>query len=128
MVTKTFKISGQNIVNVGMRPALLDTALDYDVSVHATNIPAEDKVHVIADGDTESIDQFVQYVKNNDIRIKKSDTSYNVSGLIEYGGPEIDWNRYEIRFMASPMTKGFRLANEKLEKIETTLVNLSSKK
>ncbi len=60
-------------------------------------------------------------LRNNDIRIKKSDAQYNVSGLTEYNGPEIDWNRYEIRFMARQMTKGFRLANEKLQSIESTL-------
>ena len=45
-----------------MRPALLDIGLDNDVSVHATNVEAE-RVHVIVDGDTESINEFVQYVK-----------------------------------------------------------------
>jgi hypothetical protein len=26
----------------------------------------------------------------------------------EYPGPEIDWNRYEIRFMSKQIYKGFR--------------------
>ena len=82
MVTKTFDISGQNVINVGMRPALLDTGLEYDVSVYATNVVAENKVRVIVNGDTESIDEFVDHVKNNDIRIKSSDIQYNVSGLV----------------------------------------------
>lgn len=110
-----------------MRPALLDTGLEYDVSVHATNVVAENKVRVIVNGDTESIDEFVDHVKNNDIRIKSSDIQYNVSGLVEYNGPDIDWNRYEIRFMTGQMTKGFRLANEKLDKIEKSLTNINDK-
>ena len=127
MVTKTFDISGQNVINVGMRPALLDKGLDYDVSVHTTNLIAENKDHVIINGDTESIDEFVDHIKNNDIRIKTSATPYNVSGLVDYNGPNIDWNRYEIRFMTGQMTKGFRLANEKLDKIEKSLTKITDK-
>ena len=121
MATKLFDISGQNVIDVGMRPALLAKGLDHDVSVHATNIAAENRVRVIVNGDIESIDEFVNDVKNDDVRIKKSTTPYNVSNLTEYDGPDIDWNRYEIRFMTRQMTKGFRIANERLEVIETVL-------
>jgi len=127
VVTKTFDISGQNVIGVGMRPALLAKGLDFDVSVHATNIAVENKVRVIVNGDIESINEFVDDVKNNDIRIEKSDTLYNVSGLVEYNGPDIDWNRYEIRFMTGQMTKGFRLANEKLQSIENSLTKITDK-
>ena len=41
-------------------------------------------------GDTESIDEFVDHIKNNDIKIKTSATPYNVSGLVDYKGPDID--------------------------------------
>jgi acylphosphatase len=126
MVTKTFNISGQNVINVGMRPALLDKALEYDISVHATNIAAENKVRVIVNGDTESINEFVDYIKNNDIRINTAATPYNVSGVVDYNGPDIDWNRYEIRFMTGQMAKGFRLANEKLQSIENTLSEIKN--
>lgn len=126
MVTKTFNISGQNIIDVGMRPALLAKGLDHDVSVHATNFSDRNRVRVIVNGDMQSIKEFVADIKQNDIRISKSDTIYNVSGLKEYNGPEIDWNRYEIRFMNGQMTKGFRLANEKLEKIESTLSEIKN--
>jgi hypothetical protein len=95
--------------------------------LHATNLVAENKVHVIVNGDTESIDEFVDHIKNNDIKIKTSSTPHNVSGLVDYDGPDIDWNRYEIRFMTGQMTKGFRLANEKLDKIEKSLTNITDK-
>ena len=121
MVTKTFNISGQNVIGLGLRPALLDTALEYDVSVHATNIAAENRVRVIVNGDIESINEFVDHIKSNDIRINTAATPYTVSGLVDYNGPDIDWNRYEIRFMTGQMAKGFRLANEKLQTIENTL-------
>ena len=42
----------------------------------------------------------------------------------------IFWERQgqsHCEFMASQMTKGFRLANEKLEKIESSLTTLSNK-
>ena len=95
--------------------------------LHATNFVAENKVHVIVNGDTESIDEFVDHIKNNDIKIKTSATPHNVSELVDYNGPDIDWNRYEIRFMTAQMTKGFRLANEELDKIEKSLTNITDK-
>lgn len=58
--------------------------------LHATNLVAENKVHVIVNGDTESIDEFVGHIKNNDIKIKTSATPYNVSGLVDYNEPDID--------------------------------------
>jgi hypothetical protein len=42
----------------------------------------------------------------------------------EYNGPEIDWNRYEIRLMAKQMTKGFREAVDRLTSIESKMNNL----
>jgi acylphosphatase len=114
MTTKVFHIEGENVKDVGMRPALLDKALDYDVSVHATNHPNENRVKVVVNGDTESIDEFLKSIINEDIRIRKSSQMYNLTQLEEYDGPEIDWNRYEIRFMSRQMTKGFREAVKRL--------------
>jgi hypothetical protein len=91
---------------------------------HATNLVTENKVHVIVNGDTESINEFVDHIKNNDIKIKTSSTPHNVSGLVDYDGPDIDWNRYENRFMTGQMTNGFRLANDKIEK---SLINITDK-
>lgn len=57
--------------DVGMRPALLNKALDYDVSVHATNHPTENRVKVSVDGDIESIiNEFLKSIISEDIRIK----------------------------------------------------------
>jgi acylphosphatase len=72
MATRVFHIEGENVKDVGMRPALLDKALDYDVSIHATNHPTENRVKVIVNGDTESIDEFLKSIINEDIRIRKS--------------------------------------------------------
>jgi acylphosphatase len=132
MTTKVFHIEGENVKDVGMRPALLDKALDYDVSVHATNHPNENRVKVIVNGDNESIDEFVEFIRNEDIRIKKADIQikntlkmYTLTRLEEYDGPEIDWERYEIRFMSRQMTKGFREAVERLSSIEFEINKLS---
>jgi hypothetical protein len=39
-------------------------------------------------------------------------------------GPEIDWNRYEIRLMRKQMTKGFRESVDRLTSIESKINNL----
>jgi acylphosphatase len=41
--------------------------MDYDVSLHATNHPKENKVKVIVNGDNESIDEFIESIRNEDI-------------------------------------------------------------
>jgi acylphosphatase len=121
MVTREFNIEGENVVNVGMRSALLDKSMDYDVSVHASNL-SDKIVRVIIDGDTDSIDEFMNAIRKEDVRIyKETPKNYSFSELHEYFGPEIDWNRYEIRFMSKQMYKGFKEANEGLSKIERTL-------
>jgi hypothetical protein len=72
----------------------------------------------------ESIEEFLQVIQNEDIRIKKSIHNYVLTTMEEYNGPEIDWNRYEIRLMAKQMTKGFREAVDRLTSIESKMNNL----
>ena len=49
---------------------------------------------------------------------------YRLNQPEEYDGPEIDRNRYEIRFMSRQMTKGFREANKGLGSIESEINKL----
>ena len=124
MVTKQFYIEGEDVIDVGLRPALLDKALECDVSLHATNQPKEKRVKVIVNGDVESIEEFLQIIQKEDIRIRTSIHKCILTKLEEYDGPEIDWNRYEIRFMARQMSKGFREAVQKLVSIESSIDKL----
>ena len=79
---------------------------------------------VIINGDSESINEFADVIQREDVRVKKdTPRSYQVSELKEYLGPEIDWNRYEIRFMSKQMYKGFREVSTRLAEIEHILKN-----
>jgi hypothetical protein len=62
------------------------------------------------------------------ILIKKAEKSYTVTKLEEYDGPEIDWNRYEIRFTSKQMYKGFHEANMRFKSIESSLANMESQR
>ena len=119
MVTREFDVEGKDIIDVGMRQGLLNKSVDYEVSIHASNLPDENKVKVIVDGDNDSIKEFIDAITKEDIRIKQdTQKDYFLSTLREYDGPEIDWNRYEIRFMSKQMYKGFKEANRRLSRIE----------
>jgi hypothetical protein len=77
---------------------------------------------IIINGDNESINEFVDVIQREDVRVKKNTPkTYQVSELKEYLGPEIDWNRYEIRFMSKQIYKGFREVNARLAEIEQIL-------
>jgi hypothetical protein len=121
MVTREFEIVGENVVDAGLRPGLIDKSVDYYVSVHISH-QSKNIVKVIINGDNESINEFVDIIQREDVRVKKdTPKTYQVSELKEYLGPEIDWNRYEIRFMLKQIYKGFREANARLSEIEHKL-------
>jgi hypothetical protein len=123
MVNRWFEIVGENVVDAGVRLGLIDKSVEYDVSVRASNL-SKNLVKVIINGDIESIAKFFDAIQREDIR-SKQDTpkNYSLSELKEYSGPEIDWNRYEIRFMSKQLYKGFKEANERLSHIEQKLNN-----
>jgi hypothetical protein len=123
MVTREFEIVGENVVEAGLRPGLINKSVDYYVSILVSHL-SKNIVKVIINGDNESINEFVDVIQREDVRVKQ-DTSktYRVSELKEYLGPEIDWNRYEIRFMSKQMYKGLREVNTRLSKIEHKLNN-----
>ena len=54
-------------------------------------------------------------------------TKYVVTELQEYDGPEMHWNRYQILFMSSQMSKGFHEANKRLTSIDTKLDTMDKK-
>jgi acylphosphatase len=121
MVTREFEIVGDNVADVGMRSGLIDKSVEYDVSVYASNL-SKNLVKVIINGDNESIAEFLDAIRRVDIRVKRdTPKNYRISELKEYSGPEIDWNRNEIRFLSKLMYKGFKEANTRLLEIEKKL-------
>jgi acylphosphatase len=121
MITREFDIVDENVVDVGIRPGLINKSLDYNVSIRATNLP-DNRVRVIIDGDSDSINEFLDVIQKEDIRTKQiTPKTYSLSELREYRGPEIDWDRDELRFMSKQMYKGLREANKRLSEIETRL-------
>ncbi|HYA84812.1 MAG TPA: hypothetical protein VEH06_15385 [Candidatus Bathyarchaeia archaeon] len=121
MVTREFDIVGENVVDVGMLPGLINKSVDYNVSVRASNLP-DNKVRVIIDGDSDSINEFLDVIQKEDIRIRQiTPKTYSLTELREYHGPEIDWTRDEIRFLSKQVYKGFREANKRLSEIESRL-------
>ena len=121
MVTREFDIVDENVVDVGIRPGLINKSVDYNVSIRASNLP-DNIVRVIIDGDTDSINEFVDVIQKEDIRTKQTTPkTYSITELREYHGPEIDWNRDELRFLSKQVYKGFREANKRLSEIESRL-------
>ena len=121
MVTRELEIVAENIVDTGLRSGLIAKSIDYYVSVHISYL-SKNIVKVIINGDSESIDEFVDIIQREDVRVKRdTPRTYQVSELKEYLGPEIDWNRYELRFMSKQMYKGFREVNTRLAEIEHIL-------
>jgi hypothetical protein len=79
-------------------------------------------VRVIIDGDSDSITEFIDMIQKEDIRTKQATPkTYSLTELREYHGPEIDWNRDELRFLSNEVYKGFREANKRLSEIESRL-------
>jgi acylphosphatase len=121
MVTREFDIVDENVVDVGIRPGLINKSVDYNVSIRASNLP-DNIVRVIIDGDSDSINEFLDVIRREDIRIKQTTPkTYSITELREYHGPEIDWNRDELRFLSKQVYKGFREANKRLSEIESRL-------
>jgi acylphosphatase len=125
MTDMIFYIEGEteDIFNKGFRPALMGTAAELGLKSAASNIRDKTKprVQVLASGSYDVITSFHQYIKDNDIRVKKTKGHYEVGDLEEYSGPNIDWSGYQMSAMFEQMYKGFNEANERLSSIEYML-------
>jgi hypothetical protein len=80
---------GENVIDAGPRPGLINKSVDYYVSVHVTHL-SKNIVKVIINGDNESINEFLDVIQREDVRVKQTPKTYSVSELKEYLGPEID--------------------------------------
>jgi len=107
MPIKRFYVKGNGeVIEVGLRPALLALGFEYNLKVLARNLYAEKKVEVIVSGMDEDIQRFWQYVKGHDIRSVKDGRGYTLSRLEPYEGPEPDWIYYASAFTAEQVFKG----------------------
>ena len=122
MVIRTFEIKGEDVFDVGLRQGLRGYAGDYDLKAYIINVRKEKKVRVIASGELDNIECYHEEIKKKkDIRIFKKDSQYEIGGLTEYEGPDIDWDGYQMAFIGGQMYKGFGVAGQKLEGIENNL-------
>jgi acylphosphatase len=98
---------------VGFRPAIVGKASEYGIKVHASNLRRQGRVRVIASGESESIQEFYEFSKTNDLRIlqNKSTPEYTFTEIKDYDGPDIDWNGYNLQFMSEQLTKGMMSAS-----------------
>jgi hypothetical protein len=104
---------------------LIDKSAEYDISARASNL-SKNLVKVIIKGVMRA-SEFFDGLQREDFRIKQDNPkNYRISELKEYSGPQIDWNRYEIRFMSKQIYRGFKEANERLSRIEQKLDNGNS--
>ena len=128
MVDMEFYISGkkEDIFNVGFRPGLIQLADEVGVKVHATNMRKDEKLRVIASGSHQNVTAFHESINEKlvpTIFASKS-PEYIASDMGEYGGPDIDWNSYNLQFMSAQLSKTmlysskeFNNISEKLDKI-----------
>lgn len=127
MVIRTFEIEGKDVFDVGLRQGLRGYAGDYDLKAYIINARKEKKVKVIVSGELDNIECYHEEVKKkNDIRIFKKDSQYKVGELVEYEGPDIDWDGYQMAFMGGQMYKGFGMASQKLEGINVELAAIKT--
>ena len=77
---------------MGFCPALVGKASEYGIKAHASNLRRPGRVRVIASGESESIQEFYEFTKKNDLRIlqNKSMADYTFTEIKDYDGPDID--------------------------------------
>jgi acylphosphatase len=133
MVNKVFYITGEKIFDVGFRPALQGLEDEFDIKAHASNERRENRVRVVATGSSKNIKSFYEYVRDNDIRVKKQESPYQLSDIKQYRGT-VDWNDLRIKSVSEQLYKGFDKANSnlgningKLSLIDTKLDTMDSK-
>jgi hypothetical protein len=69
MVTREFEIVGENIVDAGLRPGLINKSVDYYVSILVGHL-SKNIVKVIINGDNESINEFVDIIQREGLSCK----------------------------------------------------------
>lgn len=124
MVDMEFFITGKKIFDVGFRPALVLLADEVGIKVHATNLRDENKIRVIASGSHQNVTAYHKSIRQNVFDSILSGSTYTPTEMLEYNGPDIDWNGYNTQFMSAQLSKtmsysykAFDEINQKLDKI-----------
>ncbi len=128
MVNKIFNIKGDkgSIFEVGLRPGILGKAKRFQVKTDPLNIEEEEIVRVIVSGSSSSITAFHKYIKDHDVRIKPRGAMYEVTDLIPYKGPKIDWNYLGLSSISEQIDKGFNGATSELGKIDSNISTVNN--
>lgn len=115
---KKFDIIGDGkVIGVGLRPALLGLASEYDLQIACRNLWKENRVEVVVNGTEDNIERFWSYIKNKDIRLFPDIKMYDVSELETYEGPKIDWGYYTQSLTSEQLYRGFQYVGEALKDI-----------
>ena len=106
-VTREFDIVDENVVDVGIRLGLINKSVDYNLSIRASNLP-DNRVRVIINRDSDSINEFLDVIQKDDIRIKQiTPKTYSLSELREYQpiGTEMSSASWQSRCIRLPGSK-----------------------
>jgi acylphosphatase len=128
MVDKIFYIKGENIFNIGFRPALKSAGSQVGIKVHATNIHTDKQVRIIASGVYDSVMAFYNQVKDNDLRLfQDQPPKYDVTDIQDYKGVDIDWNGYNTEYISEQLSNSIIFYNKFFEHITKKLDSIENK-
>jgi acylphosphatase len=128
MVDMQFFISGQKIFHTGFRPGLVELADDVGVKVHATNLKREDKIRVIVSGTQENVTMYHDSVKKHEVPVifPEKKPTYKPTAMVEYSGPDIDWNGHNLQFMSAQLSRTMNYSNIVFHGFDEKLNNIHS--
>jgi hypothetical protein len=127
MVDRIFYIKEDSgsIFDTGLRGSLLAKAKRFHVKIDTANIEEEQKVQVLASGNSEDVMGFYEYLKENTRRLKPG-VMYVVTDLEVYKGQKIDWNYIGLSYISERMDKGFHETITGLQKIDQNISTVKS--
>lgn len=127
MVDRIFYIKEDSgsIFDTGLRDSLLAKAKRFHVKIDTANIEEEQKVQVLASGNSEDVMGFYEYLKENTRRLKPG-AMYVVTDLEVYKGQKIDWNYIGLSYISEQMDKGFHETITGLQKIDQNISTVKS--
>ena len=79
-----------SVVDLGVRPYLVSSGLQFGVKVAPINIAAENKVEVIVGGNLDDIKRYRKYIEES-LRSEVGQNDYQISELKDYKGKAPDW-------------------------------------
>lgn len=122
MVDRIFYIKEDSgsIFDTGLRGGLLAKAKRFHVKIDTANLEEEQKVQVLASGNSEDVMAFHEYLKENTRHLKPG-VMYEVTDLEVYKGQKIDWNYIRLSYISEQMDKGLHETITGLQKIDQNI-------